>query len=169
MPPDALPPGITLRPTGEGDLPFLRALYGSTRRRELDLIGWGPEQRNAFVAMQFEAQSRHYREHHPEADFEVIELDGEPIGRLTVESRPDELHLIDIALVPERRNRGLGGALVRRLLRRAERSGVALRIHVGRDNPAHRLYRRLGFRTLEEQGPYTLMEWRAPTLDGVGG
>jgi len=31
---------------------------------------------------------------------------------------------------------------------------------VERFNPALRLYQRLGFRHVEDQGPYYLMEWR---------
>jgi ribosomal protein S18 acetylase RimI-like enzyme len=166
---NALPPGIALRPIGEGDTPFLRDLYGSTRQQELDRTGWDSEQRSAFVAMQFAAQHKHYRERYPNADFDLIERDGVPIGRLYLDARVDGLRLLDITLLPDQRNRGLGSTLIRHLLRRAEHDGLALHIHVERGNPAARLYRRLGFHTLETRDPYLFMEWRAPHPDVATG
>ncbi len=43
-------------------------------------------------------------------------------------------------------------------------AGTAVRIHVERNNPALGLYHRLGFREIEDQGVYLLME-RAPARD----
>lgn len=43
----------------------------------------------------------------------------------------------------------------------AGRSGRTLSIHVEMNNPARRLYERLGFRAAGEHGVYVLME-RAP-------
>ena len=37
-------------------------------------------------------------------------------------------------------------------------------IHVEVYNPAMRLYERLGFRPIEDRGPYRLMEWKTPGL-----
>ena len=116
----------------------------------------------AFVRQQFEAQHHHYQTYYPEASFDLVLLDGEPVGRLYVARWTREIRLVDIALVPAARGRGLGTALLRDLLAEGERTGKAVSIHVERFNPALRLYRRLGFREVEEKGPYFLMEWRPP-------
>jgi ribosomal protein S18 acetylase RimI-like enzyme len=66
-----------------------------------------------------------------------------------------------IALLPECRGAGIGGGLIRDVQAEAGRTGKRLTIHVERTNPALRLYRRLGFRLIEDKGIYLFMEWRS--------
>lgn len=150
---------VVLRAVHEGDLPFLRIVYASTREDELSATNWDDAQKGAFLAMQFDAQHRHYVEHYPGADFLIIEQLGRPIGRLYVDRGPYEIRLMDIALLPEHRGRGLGTRLIAMLLDEARAAGHVVRIHVEQFNPALRLYERLGFKRLEERGVYWLMEW----------
>lgn len=156
------PSAVTFRPIGPGDQDFLHRLYASTRQEELAPVPWSEEEKAAFLRMQFEAQHKHYQEHYPQARFDLVLADGEPVGRLYVEEWPTQIRLIDIALLPEHRNRGLGSRLLRDLMAEAERARKPLTIHVEKLNPAMRLYRRLGFRSIEDKGVYDLMEWRPP-------
>lgn len=161
--------GLTFRPIRPEDHDFLHRLYASTREEELaTVVDWTAEQKAAFVRQQFEAQHHHYQTYYPEASFDLVLLDGEPVGRLYVARWTREIRLVDIALAPAARGRGLGTALLRDLLAEGERSGKAVSIHVERFNPALRLYRRLGFREVEEKGPYFLMEWRPPGAPAAG-
>src|SRR5439155_13681319 len=91
----------TLRPAGNDDLAFLVRVYASTRAEELVPVPWSDADKAAFVAMQFEAQHAAYRSAYPHAAFDVIEVGGEPAGRLYVDRRPADIRVIDIALVPE--------------------------------------------------------------------
>lgn len=154
------PVRVTLRPVAPGDEAFLRRVYGSTRAEELALTDWDDARKEAFVAMQFAAQGRYYAEHYAGANFQVILADGEPAGRLYVARLPDTLRIVDIALLPEHRNRGIGTALLRDLLATGARDGLPVSIHVERFNPALRLYHRLGFRAVADRGVYLLLEWR---------
>lgn len=151
---------VRLRPEREGDLPFLRALYASTRETELAPLDWPPEQKRAFLDQQFDAQRRHYREQLPDTAFDVIEVEGESAGRLYVHRSRDEIRLVDIALLPNWRGMGIGSQLLQELMDEARGDGLPLRIHVEKQNPAYRLYRRLGFRAIEDKGIYDLLEWR---------
>jgi len=153
------PEDVEFRPITEADRPFLARLYASTRADEMALVPWPDEQKAAFLTQQFEAQHKYYHEVFTEAEFYVIERRGEAIGRLYRDDRDDEIRLIDIALVPEARGQGLGGAILRDLLDEACSRGLLVRIHVERNNPALRLYERLGFRPIEDQGVYHLMEF----------
>ncbi len=156
---------ITLRPVREEDRDFLRRLYASTRAEELaQVTDWSAEQKEAFLTQQFEAQHHHYQTYYAGASFDIVRGDGEPIGRLYVSRWEREIRVVDVALVPEARGRGVGGALLRDLLAEGKRTGRTVSVHVERFNPAQRLYRRLGFREVEENGPYFLMEWRPPGL-----
>ncbi len=117
--------------------------------------------------MQFDAQHRYYREQFPAADYLVVERDGEAIGRIYLDRRTDELRLIDIALIPEVRNQGLGEALLLDLLDEGRASSRPVSIHVETFNPAMRLYLRLGFKPAEDQGVYQLLEWRPMDADSA--
>jgi ribosomal protein S18 acetylase RimI-like enzyme len=73
----------------------------------------------------------------------------------------DELRIIDIALLPEYRRRGVGSFLLDRLREEASGNALPLRIHVERHNAARALYERLGFRAVADRGVYLFLEWRA--------
>ena len=153
---------VTFRPMSEADLGFLQRLYASTREEELAPVPWSEEQKAEFLRFQFDAQHKHYQEHFPDAEYQVIELGGKPIGRLYIDRREDEHRLIDIALLPAHRGGGIGGGIMRDVLDEAAAVGKRVRIHVEMNNPALRLYERLGFENIEEQGVYYLMEWTPP-------
>ncbi|MHA3773188.1 N-acetyltransferase family protein [Verrucomicrobiota bacterium sgz303538] len=151
----------TLRPVQVEDMPFLREVYASTRADELALVSWTDEQKAEFCRMQFEAQDKHYREHYPKAQFLIIEHGELPVGRLYVDRWPREIRIMDIALLPEHRSKGIGSVLIRELQQEAQASGKTLSIHVEKFNPALRLYDRLGFRPIEDKGVYHLMVWQS--------
>lgn len=155
-----LPAEISFRPINDGDLEFLSQLYASTRADEMAQVDWTDEQKSEFLTMQFNAQHSFYQQQFEQAAFLVIEADSSPVGRVYVDRRADEIRLIDIALVPEQRNGGLGTTLLKDLLDEAKMAGLPVTIHVENFNPAMRLYQRLGFQVLEDQGVYQLMEWR---------
>jgi ribosomal protein S18 acetylase RimI-like enzyme len=140
---------------------FLLRVYRSTREEELAMVvDWTAEQKDAFVRMQFNAQHSWYQEHYVGAEFQVILVDGEPAGRLYVHRRNAEIRLVDITLLPEFRQGGVGTSILRELLAEGEAAGKPVTIHVEIYNPALRLYQRLGFRPIEDRGPYLLLEWR---------
>jgi ribosomal protein S18 acetylase RimI-like enzyme len=153
---------VTLRPAAAADRPLLRAVYASTRADELALVAWDAPVKEAFLAQQFDAQDAHYREHYPGATFDVIEVDGQAAGRLYVHRGPRDIRIMDIALLPGYRGQGTGTDLLHSLVAEAQASGRTLSIHVEVNNPARRLYERLGFRPAAEHGVYLLLE-RAPT------
>ncbi|MEM8964681.1 MAG: GNAT family N-acetyltransferase [Acidobacteriota bacterium] len=145
------------------DVPFLSRLYASTREEEMKPVPWSAAEKATFLQFQFEAQHKHYLDHYADSSFDIVEVDGEAVGRLYVQRRDDELRIVDIALLTKHRGHGLGGRLLRELLDEASGVGKAVRIHVEHNNPAMRLYKRLGFRKVDDVGVYHLMEWRPPT------
>jgi ribosomal protein S18 acetylase RimI-like enzyme len=150
---------VALRPVTDADREFLVGLYGSTRDEELSQVLWAPGQREAFVRMQFTAQDTEYRRHNPDGAFDVIEVDGRPVGRLIVDRRPGDIRIVDISLVPEARGAGIGSRLVGGLVEEAAATGCIVSIHVEVHNRAAELYARLGFAVAAEHGVYRRMEW----------
>ena len=149
---------IALRPIGAGDMAFLCRLYASTREEELAATDWSAEQKEAFLAMQFNAQHTYYQEHYSGAAFLVILREEQPIGRLYLIRWTRELRIVDIALLPEHRGQGIGTAILEAVLAEGRRLALPVSIHVERFNPALRLYTRLGFRQVEDKGVYYLLE-----------
>ena len=157
--------GITMRPMTDSDLPFVEALYASTRAEELAATGWPAEMQQAFLAQQHRAQHHHYRTFYPAAEWLIIERDRRPIGRLYLEELPAFLHLIDLSLVPETRGQGIGGAIFADVGAMARALGKQVSIHVEINNRARRLYERIGFRLVEDKGMYLELVWD-PSADG---
>jgi ribosomal protein S18 acetylase RimI-like enzyme len=154
---------VTLRPATDKDRPLMLRIYASVREPELEAAGMPREQREAFIAQQFESQSHAYAAYR-DTSFEVVLVDEEPAGRLIVARWPEELRVVDIALLPQHRGRGIGEGLMRSLLEEADERGVKASIHVERFNPAQRLYTRLGFRPVAEAGGVYLLLERPPKM-----
>jgi len=160
--------GISLRPaqhTGAGsDLEFLYGVYAASRAEELaQVLDWTEAQKKEFLRSQFSLQHTHYQAHFPNARYEVICERGRPIGRLYVDRSDAEMRIMDIALLPEFRGRGIGRTLMEELLAEAKAAGLPVGLHVEATNAAKRLYERLGFRVVEDVGVYERMEWAPPS------
>lgn len=141
------------------DQEFLYRLYASTRATEMALVPWDAPQKESFLRSQFQLQSAHYHRHYPAASFFLI-MDGSlPIGRLYVDRQPDDIHVLDIAVIPERRGEGIGTALLKAILAEAEESHRTVTLYVEQFNPAQRLYQRLGFQPVRDEGVYWMMRW----------
>jgi ribosomal protein S18 acetylase RimI-like enzyme len=151
---------IALRPEQPADEAFLREAYASTRQEELDAWGFPPEMRAAFLDMQFRAQQHGYRTTFPQGEFLVILLGQQAVGRVVVNRAADEWCLVDIALLAEYRNLGIGTALIQKLSSEAAAAGRPLGLSVIKGNRAFRFYQRLGFVKTGESGMHDLMEWR---------
>ena len=149
---------ITLRPISESDQEFLYRCYASTRIEELALVPWSDADKEAFLRMQFRAQTEHYSKHYSMAEFQVIQVDGRPAGRLYVARWEKEIRIVDITLLPAFRGRGVGSHLLNVLITESEQAKKPLSIHVEKNNPAMRLYVRLGFKTVGDVGVYDLMQ-----------
>lgn len=157
-------PDLALRPARRSDEELLLAVYASTRADELAAVPWSEAEKAAFVRMQFEAQDRWWRQQTPAARVDVVLVDGEPAGRLYVDRRPEEIRIVDIALLPAHRGHGIGTRLLRALIEESEETGKALTLHVEALNPARALYERLGFSVVGDRGVHLFLERRGAQL-----
>jgi ribosomal protein S18 acetylase RimI-like enzyme len=163
LPPPAHARPVTLRPATGSDRDFLLAVYSASREEELAPVPWSDEQKAAFLAQQFQAQDRDYRQRHPAGRFLIVEVGGEPAGRLYLavlpgDGLPGELRILDIGLLAPFRNAGTGSALLADVIAEADRDGRRVSLHVERWNRARRLYERLGFAVVAETDVYLLLE-----------
>jgi ribosomal protein S18 acetylase RimI-like enzyme len=168
LPPSLSARGFALRPESDADMAFLRHLYASTRAAELALTTWSDAQKLAFTDSQFGLQRHHYRTYYPATEWGVLEDNGVPMGRLYLQRRTSTLLILDIALLPQWRGRGLGTALMEWVCAQAHAAGKTVTVAVEKNNRAQMLYRRLGFREVADYGVHWDMEWRAATDEPAG-
>lgn len=154
-----LPQPITLEPVREGheDHSFQYEVYSSTRLEEMGLTGWDDVRQEAFLRMQFMMQQRSYAARYPKAIYQLVYWQGERVGHLLVNRERGRIGLVDIALLPPFRNKGIGTALIARLQEEAYALDVPVVLQVMRFNKAARLYERLGFKKTAENELYVEM------------
>ncbi len=140
------------------DEPFLFALYSETRADELKLVTWDEERKDAFLRQQFQLQHRHYTSNYKNAFFQIINLNEKPIGRLYAAELDDEIRIIDITILTEFRGKNIGTGLIEEILRDADKKNKNVQIYLETNNQSARLFARLGFVAVADDGVYRL--WR---------
>jgi ribosomal protein S18 acetylase RimI-like enzyme len=151
---------VTRRLVQSYDEAFLFDLYASTRAQELEALPWNDDQRRSFLKMQFFAQNQDYHRRFPEGVHELMLWDGVPAGRLYVARSEKEIRILDISLMPEYRNQGIGSWIMQELLNEASETKRPVRIYVEHDNPYRGIFDRYGFTNVEDIGSHLLLEWR---------
>ena len=152
---------LTRRPVSSDDEDFLIEVYASTRAEEVAGLPWDANQRDGFMRMQFAAQQQDYQRRFPDGDHRLMLVDGRPAGRVYLARSENEIRILDIALAPEHRNKGIGTRIIKDLLTEASQSRKPVRVYVEQFNPALALFERLGFSRAEDIGTHFLLEWRA--------
>lgn len=139
---------IERRAAAAADEPFLRELYASTRP---DLAGLGEALAAPLLDMQFRAQQVGWESSFPGFEHELILVEGRPAGRIWVAWASDECRIVDFALLPEFRRRGIARQVIGELVDEADRRGVPVRATVERVNgPSLAMQLALGFEVVGE-------------------
>ena len=140
---------------------FLFELYATTRKHEFSMLALDEQQLQALLYMQYEAQKRSYQNKFPQAKHEIIYHEGLPIGRVMTEIKGQNIHLIDISLLPNHRGKGYGTKILKQLQSNAATQRGSVTLHVLQENPARHLYERCGFYVTEEIAPYIAMRFES--------
>jgi ribosomal protein S18 acetylase RimI-like enzyme len=132
---------------------FLRELLSETLAESLERVGADPTLLSVgpLFELQLQAQSLGYAQAYPRAQHYIVSrrAAGCAIGRMLIDWTPTAggaVTLVDIALRPSERAGAPGLQLLRAWLATCDRLARAAELHVMPDNPARRLYQRLGFR-----------------------
>jgi ribosomal protein S18 acetylase RimI-like enzyme len=129
----------TLRPATNDDFEFLLRLRAAALGPYVAHIwGWNDDDQRQRFARAFDP-----------AHYQIVQqgeaLGGEALGAIEVEQREHETHLVNIALLPRHQGKGVGTALIRSVIARADADNVPVTLQVFKINPARHLYERLGF------------------------
>lgn len=147
---------VELRPAVPADDAFLRRVFLDARRGEFP--GIPAADLDPLLGLQYRAHAAERRDRHPRAETSIILDAGEPVGTVTVDREGTRVHLVDIAVLAERRGRGIASRVISELV---ETSGRVTLSVWGLNVGARRLYERHGFAVVSEQFGYLLMATEA--------
>jgi GNAT superfamily N-acetyltransferase len=150
---------ISTRPVTPGDDLFLRRVYKSSRGDDLRGLQWDEDRIDEFLEMQYDAERKFFENDYRKASDQIVALDGQPAGRLIIDRREHEIRCVDLSLLPEHRNQGVGTFIINTLQSEATAANIPLRLQVIRFNRAVNLFERMGFVRTSETGTHFQMEW----------
>ena len=145
--------GCALRPATANDEALLYSLHREGLRQYVDVTwGWEEDWQREHFSGQYKAN----------ANAVIVRSGTAPsaIGRVSLTRHWRKVFLRDIELIASERNRGIGGAVIGAVVSLARDSGRHVELLVLKCNPAQRLYDRLGFRVIGDDGARLRM--RAP-------
>ena len=151
-------PSITFRPAQLEDEDLLFALFADSRQTELAATNWSEGKKERFLRWQFELQTASFRRQFHSANFWIILASQRPIGRYYVDVDQTRIQLIDLALIPEERGKGVGSFLLRQLIEQSLATGKPIGLHVEQTNRALSWYLRFGFQPIGQRGIYWALE-----------
>jgi GNAT superfamily N-acetyltransferase len=144
--------GCALSPATRDDESALFALHRDALRDYVEQTwGWNDAWQRA-----------HFADHYVAGRNALIVRGGGNalIGRVSLSRHWRQIFLRDIELIAAERNRGIGSAVIRCVLRLARESNKAVELLVLDCNPARHLYARLGFNIVADDGARMRMRAR---------
>jgi ribosomal protein S18 acetylase RimI-like enzyme len=162
------PADISLRPAMDGDEQFLKRVHRSARHWEFEslLQSGETELYHKLMEQQYDSQHRFYFASYDKAQYGIIQWADQPIGRLYVDYSDDEVRVLDIAILPDYRGRGIGRIVMMGLCLEASMRRKPVRLYVHYLSRAVRFYQQLGFQRIGLEGPSYVMEWRQAEAAG---
>ena len=140
---------------------FLFRLYQQEKSATLSLCGLPKEAIAALVGRQVEIHLAAIAATNGE-EWIVVDQAGQPIGHVVlIREPPDRLNLVGITLLQENRGKGIGRAVIERILEFAVFEDRHVWLSVLQNNPALRLYQRVEFRQLCTDGVVITMKYES--------
>jgi GNAT superfamily N-acetyltransferase len=160
---------IQLRPAVSEDEEFLLQLYLATQSKEITLWSMNAPEWEQLQRMQFRGRKQSYAAQYPDAqDLIICFNDGTEeeirVGRHLVTQQEDSILGIDLAILPQYQNQGIGGRVLQDVQQQCSEEGLCFRLQVLHANPARRLYDRLGFNLVSQDLLYAQMEWNSASI-----
>ena len=140
---------VARRSAGGADIPLLRELFADAH---VEFAVLPPDTRFVLVDMRFRAERRQHAAQFPHARHEILVVDGVDVGRLLIDSRDDEMRVVDITVGLGRRREGIASNALAQLADEADKAGQRLWLTIWSGNTAMRaVCERLGFSAAAEQ------------------
>jgi ribosomal protein S18 acetylase RimI-like enzyme len=138
---------LRLRPVTSEDYEYLYNLHVASMKEYVERT-WGWDE---------EFQQKGFRKHFDPADLQIITLDNESVGVVSIRRNATEFFLRAIEIHPEYQRREIGTYIIRSILDEADGEAVPVILYVLKVNPARKLYERLGLRIVGETATHYTM------------
>lgn len=141
---------VTFRQATEADKEFLYQLHVAAMGEYVAATwGWHEDWQREYFNRKWDPQTQ-----------QIIQVRGQDAGVLVLHWEPQRILLELIELLPIFQGHGVGTAVIRNLQQEARLQKLPIILTVLKANqPAHRLYTRLGFRVTEEREERYVMAW----------
>ncbi|WP_297417475.1 GNAT family N-acetyltransferase [Clostridium sp.] len=140
---------------------FLLKIFKESNPELLYICGLGEEEKRVILLQQFTIETKQLMQIYPNAEFNIVMLNEEPIGKLYINYGKTADRIIEIALLEEYRGRGIGKELIEIVIKNAKKAGKNVRLQVAWFNQnAYGLYKKLGFQVIENKEVFFEMEYR---------
>jgi GNAT superfamily N-acetyltransferase len=139
---------IKLSTADESDCEFA---YEVKKKAEGEYITeiWGWDE-----AFQRDFHNREWREKKPH----IIELDGMPIGTISIEKNKNHFEIGRFFILPEFQRKGIGSYILKRILQEADELGRVTKLAHLKNSPVKSLYERHGFDFVGRNETHCFME-----------
>src|SRR4051812_30880617 len=134
---------VTTRPMTDDDSMLLFELYASARADELSRSGWATPQQRSFFRMQAQNQERYFLRHFDYLDRRTVCINGFSAGRLLVDRPAHHITIVDLALLPAFRGRGVGSMLIRAVIEEAAEAHVPVHMEMPKNSDSLQTCERL--------------------------
>jgi ribosomal protein S18 acetylase RimI-like enzyme len=162
--------GLSLRLAEPADDAFFQQLFAANHRY-FEHCGLPEPMVKQLLQQQYQLQQQSYLQQSPKPDSYLLLCHAEPIGRLIVVRHPENLHLTDLALLPNHCGRGFGSELIKYLQQYARQQQLAISLLVDQQNTgACQFYLRHDFKSVAGAGGYEQLYWQPSDVsDSVPG
>lgn len=141
----------TFRPCVLDDFDFLFMLKKDNFRRYIEEIwGWNEEEQKNRLKEDLKIHLQHKK---------IILLDDKPIGIYVTHFTEDgDLYINEISILKEYQNKGIATKIISKQIKENKNKEIRTILQVFKNNPAKKLYERLGFRVYNETETHYQME-----------
>jgi len=131
---------VHLRIAQQSDLDFLLKLRKSTMNIHLTNMGLPTDEQSHLNRIKYQF-----------AAAKIITMNEQDIGLLKSYQDDNALHIVQIQIIPELQNNGVGAKLVQEIIQKAKHPQKKVMLSVLKSNPVKKLYDKLGFHVIKEE------------------
>lgn len=157
--PTKIATSLWLIPSSEAHQAFLHEIFIQNRKPLWLAAGLAAGWIDQLLFTQAHIQQQTFDQNAADQFSYIIAAKGQWVGRLLVRANDDGIHIIDIALLPDHQNQGIGQEVINYLKKQAAARKLPLTLNADETSRAYEWYLDCGFTTTQTSGLNRSMAW----------